>query len=79
MKQLLIDVLVRVGITRPIATGFRSPVQIGSPEWWAFMWRSKDFAGLFRNRPGVIRDIPGRLLPRRWGFYVLGLEVGDRG
>ena len=35
---------------------------------------------VFRNRPGVVKWIPGRLLPRRWGFGVFGLiEIGDRG
>lgn len=34
---------------------------------------------LFRNLEGVIKWIPGRLLPRRWGFRIIGLEVGDRG
>lgn len=35
--------------------------------------------GVFRNSPGVIKWQQGRLLPRRWGFYILGLEIGDRG
>ena len=34
---------------------------------------------IFRNRPGVIKWIPGRLLPRRWGFGIYGFEFGDRG
>lgn len=29
--------------------------------------------GVFGNLPGVIKWIPGRLLPRRWGFHVFGL------
>lgn len=34
----------------------------------------------FRNLPGVIKWVPGRLLPRRWGFGIFGLiEIGDRG
>lgn len=33
----------------------------------------------FRNLPGVIKWVPGRLLPRRWGFGWLGFEFGDRG
>lgn len=33
----------------------------------------------FRNRPGVIKRLPGRLLPMRWGFGVCGFEFGDRG
>jgi len=35
--------------------------------------------GLFRNRLGVKAYLRGRLLPWRWGFYVLDFEVGDRG
>ncbi len=35
---------------------------------------------VFRNIPGVIKWVPGRLLPRRWGFGFFGLiEFGDRG
>lgn len=38
------------------------------------------FVYLFRNLPGVVKYKPGRLLPRRWGFGILGLiEFGDRG
>ena len=33
----------------------------------------------FRNLPGVIKWLPGRLLPKRWGFGILGFEFGDRG
>ena len=33
----------------------------------------------FRNVSGVIKWLPGRLLPRRWGFGWLGFEFGDRG
>lgn len=35
---------------------------------------------VFHNLPGVIKWVPGRLLPRRWGFGIYGLiEIGDRG
>lgn len=34
---------------------------------------------VFRNQPGVIKWLPGRLLPRRWGFGICGFEFGDRG
>lgn len=35
---------------------------------------------IFRNVPGVIKWIPGKLLPRRWGFGIFGLiEFGSRG
>ena len=33
----------------------------------------------FKNLPGAIKWIPGRLLPWRWGFGVCGIEFGDRG
>lgn len=33
----------------------------------------------FRNLPGVIKWLPGRLLPHRWGGGWLGFEFGDRG
>lgn len=32
-----------------------------------------------RNQPGVIKWLPGRLLPRRRGFGICGFEFGDRG
>ncbi len=35
--------------------------------------------GVFRNVPGVIKWEKGRLLPRRWGIQIFGLEIGDRG
>jgi hypothetical protein len=35
--------------------------------------------GVFRNLPGVIKWEKGRLLPRRWGVQIFGLEIGDRG
>lgn len=57
------------------------------PPRWA--WRKwKDFKSyctfcgpfyVFRNRKGVIKWVPGRLLPRRWGFGIYGFEFGDRG
>ena len=35
---------------------------------------------IFRNLPHVIKWIPGRILPRRWGIGFFGLiEFGDRG
>jgi len=38
--------------------------------WWMFMYRSGNYYGIFRNCDGVI--------PGRWGFYILGFEVGSR-
>lgn len=34
---------------------------------------------LFRNLPHVVKWLPNRMLPRRWGFGWLGFEFGDRG
>ena len=34
---------------------------------------------VFRNVPGVIKWVPGRMLPRRWGVGFCGFEFGDRG
>lgn len=34
---------------------------------------------VFHNLPHVIKWVPGRLLPRRWGFGICGIEFGDRG
>jgi hypothetical protein len=46
------------------------PLTICEPSWWRYMYRSKQWCGIFRNQPGV--------RPGRWGFYVLGLEFGSR-
>lgn len=46
---------------------------------WVFYWRTGDFFGVFRNLPEVVKWIPGKLLPRRWGIRIWGLEIGDRG
>lgn len=49
------------------------------------LFRSPDYSpmlgewfGVFRNRPDVVKWEKGRLLPRRWGFYIIGFEFGDR-
>lgn len=42
-------------------------------------WRHGPRFYIFRNLPGVIKWVPGRLLPRRWGFGICGFEFGDRG
>lgn len=46
---------------------------------WVYYWRTKDFFGVFRNLPGVVKWLPGRTLPRRWGFRFWGVEFGERG
>lgn len=76
-----IDLLLAIGIvslSRTSLSGIRWPVS-WSWNMCQMLWRTRDFAGLFRNKPGVVKWRRGRLLPRRWGFYVLGLEIGDRG
>lgn len=45
-------------------------IWIGGPNWWRFIWHSEERYGIFRNREGV--------KPGRWGFFVLGFEVGSR-
>ena len=81
----MINLLLRIGlVTRRRDNGkIRWPLSF-APAW---MWRSPLLAArafgwfyVFRNVPGVIKWLPGRLLPRRWGFGIMGLiEFGDRG
>jgi len=80
MKKL-IKLLVKIGIVcREEDGSIKWPIHILPWDWWVALFRgSGSRAGFFRNRPGVIKWIPGRLLPRRWGFYILGFEFGDRG
>ncbi len=68
--------------------GFVSRIHCGrvswpfrAPPWHMFVYylRYGPRAYRFRNLPGVVKWKPGRLLPRRWGFGVLGFEFGDRG
>jgi hypothetical protein len=47
--------------------------------WRAYAGMTKWRPYLFRNKPGVIKWLPGRLLPRRWGIGWAGFEFGDRG
>lgn len=49
---------------------FRRPTYIRSMGGWF---------GFFRNRPEFVKWEHGRLLPARWGFYIVGFEFGDRG
>lgn len=52
-----------------------------APPYWLFkvMLKADRKPYLFRNLPGVIKWVPGRILPRRWGIGWLGFEFGDRG
>jgi hypothetical protein len=44
---------------------------LGRLGWWKMKWRSPgDRVGIFRNKQHVG--------PGRWGFFVLGLEIGSR-
>lgn len=87
IKALVLKGLVRIGLTRKELDGtYRVPFHI-APKWVWKDWRTirahMKLHGsfyLFRNLPGVIKWVPGRMLPRRWGFGVYGLfEFGDRG
>lgn len=86
----MLALLLRVGLVRRKQDGcIRWPLH--SQPWWIWkvhvrcalrgerIGRVSPWFGVFRNLPHVIKWEPGRLLPRRWGFYVLGLEIGDRG
>jgi hypothetical protein len=83
----MIRLLIWIGFVRRDRSGkivwpFRAP-----PKWmwkhWSDIKAYWYFYGWkpyrFRNLPGVIKWVPGRLLPRRWGFGWLGFEFGDRG
>lgn len=56
-----------------------------APPWWQIklLLRGRAVMGwkpyVFRNLPGVIKKLPGRLLPMRWGIGWVGFEFGDRG
>lgn len=73
--------LFRIGIVRFEDDGaLRWPIRIGP--WWIWKARARmprERFGLFRNLPHVIKWYPYSMLPRRWGFFVLGLEIGQRG
>lgn len=80
----MIRVLLKIGLVRRRDDGsIRWPFHV-APAW---MWRQPlrtarawGWFYVFRNLPGVIKWEPGRLLPRRWGFGIMGLiEVGSRG
>jgi hypothetical protein len=85
----LIRLLLWIGfISRDVMDG-KIDWPFNAPPRWVFKsWRS--FRGhclfynnarpyIFRNRKGVVKWIPGRLLPRRWGIGWCGFEFGDRG
>jgi len=83
--EAVVNAAARLGVVRIDSSGrLRVPFRVDP--WW--LWRARlwpaeghrePFAGAYRNRPGVLRRVPGRLLPRRWGGWGGGIHVGDRG
>jgi hypothetical protein len=39
---------------------------------WKYLWRTRQYFGVFRNGDRNPE------LHRRWGFYLLGFEIGRR-
>lgn len=86
LREPAINALARVGLVRVRPDGtVRWPVSLSTWGMWRVYLaagpRHSGFGwfGVFRNKPGVARRVPGRWLPARWGVRVLGLELGDRG
>lgn len=51
------------------------PIHISPPHiWWGTLWMPGERTGRFKKRPR-----PDIYNPKRWGGYVLGLEIGCRG
>lgn len=73
--------LLRAGVVRPHhydPERLRWPLHWGPRHVWRYLWRTPgQRCGLFRNG-NYVRDV-GTWLPRRWGFHVLGLDIGQRG
>lgn len=66
---LIVLVLLLVGLR----TGY---VSIAHWRWWSYVWQTRKdkgdgaVCGLFKNLPHI--------MPGRWGFWILGFEVGSR-
>lgn len=74
------SLLIWLGLVRRSHTGeLRGPFYISPWHIWKVHFLHGPRFGLFRNRPGVINRVPGSLLPRRWGFFIVGFEFGQRG
>lgn len=77
--------LIWIGFVTVTEKGIRWPFNCAPWHHWKVLFRLGPFNtfmpwfGFFRNRPDVIKWLPGRLLPRRWGVYFIGFEFGDRG
>lgn len=79
-RNFIVRALLRVGLTSiKHDGGLHFPVCVRPLRLWWYALRHEPWFGFFRNRDGVIKWLQGRWLPRRWGFWFLGLEVGDRG
>jgi hypothetical protein len=80
--RAIVRLLLWIGLIRLNGKKTRWPVHVAPrhvwKHWWAYYPKGQR-VGVFRNRPGIIKYEPGRLLPRRWGFYLVGFEFGDRG
>lgn len=79
---MFMKLLLRIGLVarRPNGT-IAWPIHIAPRHCWT-KGHARFFGPfyVFRNVPGVIKWVPGRMLPRRWGFGFFGLiEFGDRG
>lgn len=76
----MIKFLLWVGFIRRREDGtIRWPFSVPPRHVRKFLWRHGPRVYAFRNLPGVVKWVPGRLLPRRWGFGICGFEFGDRG
>jgi hypothetical protein len=77
---LVIRALRRIGLVRVLADGsVRWPIHIAPKHMWSHYAKHQPWFGVFRNLPGVVKWEKGRLLPRRWGFRFIIIEIGDRG
>lgn len=48
-------------------------IHVSPSHIWRWLWSTRQFFGVFRNRDR------NPALPRRWGFHILGFEIGNRG
>jgi hypothetical protein len=85
MFLLIIELLLWIGIVKleegAIVWPIKLPPGYVFRSWHAFIGYCRFWGGpyVFRNAPYVVKRIPGRLLPRRWGVGLWGFEIGDRG
>lgn len=57
----------------------RWPFHVSPWRMWPHLAKHEPWFGVFRNVEGVVKWVPGRVLPRRWGVRFIGFEFGDRG